>query len=90
MTRRTLLVLTGMSLLVLAISALPQPGFAQSDPLLGTWQLNLTKSKYSPGLAPRSRTVNIIQVEGQNLKFTVTGTDANGNPINIVDTAQPR
>jgi hypothetical protein len=83
MKRRTVLVLTGMMLLSLPIAGLPQPGFAQSDPFLGTWQLNLTKSKWSSG--PRSLTV-IRQAEGQNQKFTVTGTDANGNPINRVDT----
>jgi hypothetical protein len=81
MKRRTVLVLTGMTLLSLAIAGLPQPGFAQSDPQ--TWQLNLTKSKWSSG--PRSLTVT-VQAEGQNQKRTSTGTDANGNPINWVDT----
>jgi hypothetical protein len=26
------------------------------DPILGTWKLNLSKSKYIPGPAPRSQT----------------------------------
>jgi len=72
--------LTGMTLLGLAMVALPQVGFAQSDPWLGTWQLNLAKSKYSPGPPPKSNTAN-IQGEGQNHKITVTGIDAAGNPI---------
>jgi hypothetical protein len=81
MKRRTLLVLTGMSLLGLAIAGLPhQPGFAQSDPFLGTWQMNLAKSKYSSGTAPRSATVN-IQADGQNHKVITTGTGADGNPF---------
>jgi hypothetical protein len=85
MKRRTVLVLTGTTLLALAIAGIPQASFAQSDPLLGTWQLNLTKSKYSPGPPPRSNTTN-IQAEGQGIKVTITGTAANGNPINIAIT----
>jgi hypothetical protein len=82
MNRRTTLMLTGMTL-GLAIAAVPQIAFAQSDPFLGTWQLNLAKSKFSPGPPPRSVTVN-EQAEGQNLKGTFTGTDTSGNPINFV------
>jgi hypothetical protein len=47
MNRRTL---TTMVLLGLAVAtAFPQIACAQTDPFLGTWQLNLAKSKYSPG-----------------------------------------
>ena len=49
MKRRTTNLLTGLTVLGLAVAALPQLGFAQSVPWLGTWQLNLAKSKYSPG-----------------------------------------
>jgi hypothetical protein len=76
--------LTGIPLLGLAIAGLPQRGSAQSDPFLGTWQFNLGKSKYSSD-RPRSGAVN-FQADGQNLKGTFTGTDANGNPINFVIT----
>jgi hypothetical protein len=84
MNRRATLV-TGMTLLGLTIAALPQPGLAQSDPFLGTWHLNLAKSKFNPGPAPRSQTRN-FQAEGQNLKLSITGINANGNPINAVAT----
>jgi len=77
MNRRTTIVLTGMTLL--AIAAFPQASFAQSDPWLGTWQLNLAKSKYSPGPPPKSQTAK-IEAEGQNHKVTVTGIDAAGKP----------
>jgi hypothetical protein len=44
-----------MALLGLVVStALPQAGLAQTN--LGTWKLNLAKSTYSPGPAPRSST----------------------------------
>src|ERR1700693_3491887 len=83
MNRRTL---TTMALLGLAAAtALPQIAFAQTDPFLGTWQLNLAKSKYSPGPPPRSQTLN-IQAEGQGLKAPITGVGADGNPINFTAT----
>jgi hypothetical protein len=54
MNRRTL---TTIALLGLAVAALPQVGFAQSGSLIGTWRLNLDKSKFSPGPPPRSATL---------------------------------
>jgi len=79
MNRRNILIVT--TLLGLAGAGIGQSSFAQqSDPFLGTWQLNLAKSKFSPGPPPRSQT-NTIQAEGQGLKVTATGVDAQGNPI---------
>jgi hypothetical protein len=51
--------------------------FAQSDPFLGTWQLNLGKSRYSPGPQPMNQTVT-IQADGQNHKLVIATTDAAG------------
>jgi hypothetical protein len=85
MTRRTASMLTGMTLLGLAIAAFPQAGFAQSNLEDGIWQLNLAKSKYSPGPPPKSAT-GYIQGEGQNRKATVVGIDAAGNPTTEVYT----
>jgi hypothetical protein len=80
MNRRMTLALTGMTLLGLTIAAFPQVSFARSDPWIGTWQLNLAKSKYSPGPPPKSQTV-YTEAEGQNHKLTVVGINAAGNPI---------
>src|SRR3989442_70870 len=64
MNRRTF---TTTALLGLAVAtALPQAGLAQSNPLIGTWKLNLAKSKYSPGPPPRSGT-SIWEAVGQGL-----------------------
>ena len=79
MNRRTTFTVTGMTLLGLAIAALPQVGFAQSNPLIGAWKLNLDKSKYSSGTAPRSLTLN-YQQDGQNIRNATQGIDAQGNP----------
>src|SRR5580658_533315 len=86
MCRRTKFTLRTMVLLGLAIAtALPQIAFAQTDPFLGTWQLNLAKSKYSPGPPPKSSTVT-VQAVGQNHKLTAVTTDAEGKQTSVENT----
>jgi hypothetical protein len=81
MNRRTL---TTMVLLGLAVAtALPQAGLAQSNPLIGTWKLNLEKSKLTPVTAPRSQTAT-FQQDGQNIKNTNQTIDAQGNATTSV------
>jgi hypothetical protein len=53
------------------------PVHAQTDPAIGTWKLNLTKSTYSPGPPAKSQTVTIAAA-GMGLKISVTGVDATG------------
>jgi hypothetical protein len=80
MTRRSALTLTTIALLGLAVAtALPQIGFAQSDPLIGTWKLNLARSTFSPGPPPRSGTAT-FQAEGRGLRVTLEAIDAQGDP----------
>jgi hypothetical protein len=80
MNRRTL---TTIALLGLAVAtALPHAGFAQSNPWIGTWKTNVAKSTYSPGPPPRSQTVT-YRAEGQGLRLTVEGVDAQGNPAKL-------
>jgi len=50
---------------------------AQTDPLLGTWVMNVAKSHYSPGPPPRNQT-SVYEAAGQGVKVTVTGTSADG------------
>ena len=66
----------GVVVLLLA-TILPQGSFAQDDPLIGTWKLNLAKSTFSPGLAPRSATVRYEPIEN-GLKATTDIVDAQG------------
>ncbi len=57
-------------------------GLAQSkDPMYGVWKLNLTKSKYSPGPAPKELTVT-IEADGPGRKVTVNGVAGDGAPLN--------
>src|SRR5262249_39710413 len=87
MNRRTILSLTTMAMLCLALAfatALPQSGLAQSNPWLGMWKLNLAKSTYPTGQAPRSSTYN-YQLTGGNLTNTVETVDAGGNLVKTVN-----
>jgi hypothetical protein len=50
-----------------------------TDRAIGTWQLDVAKSQYDPGPAPKSLTVTYEKV-GQGLKVTTKGVDGQGNP----------
>jgi len=55
--------------------------FAQTMPLRsGTWKLNVAKSTYDPGPAPRS-SLRIDDAAKDGLKSTVEGVDAKGNKV---------
>jgi hypothetical protein len=49
------------------------------DPAVGTWKLNVAKSKYSPGPAPKSQTLKFEAWDG-GLKLTTDGVDGEGKP----------
>src|SRR5262245_40022613 len=49
-----------------------------SDPRIGTWKLNVAKSKYSPGPAPQSLTVK-VEPAGQGEKVTAEFVNADGS-----------
>ena len=57
-----------------------------SDPRIGTWKLNVAKSKYSPGPAPRSNTLK-VEASGQGEKVTTEGVNAEGGRIAVQYTA---
>jgi hypothetical protein len=83
MTRRTIIMLTGMTLLGLAFAASPQVALAQSDPFDGIWQANLAKSNPGPFAGLKSVT-HYFHGEGQNRRDTEVGIDAQGNPFSVV------
>jgi hypothetical protein len=51
----------GLILLALAITVTLQPQAAKVDPAVGTWKLNVAKSKFKPGPGPQSITVTIAE-----------------------------
>lgn len=50
-----------------------------SDPALGTWTLNLPKSEFNPGPAPKSQTRTYIQ-SAEGVTWTAKGVAADGSP----------
>jgi hypothetical protein len=53
------------------------PSAQMSDPRIGTWKLNVEKSKYSPGPAPQSVMVK-VEPAGQGEKTTTDFVNADG------------
>ena len=50
------------------------------DPLVGTWKLNVAKSKYIPGPGPKSLT-RTVTPEGDKMKYSNEGVAADGSAI---------
>ena len=57
-----------------------------TSPRTGTWKLNLEKSKYNPGPAPKSQTLT-IEPSGQSEKVTSELTGADGARLVVQYTA---
>jgi hypothetical protein len=76
-----------MSVACLALpSLLVSPVAAQSDPQVGVWRLNVSKSTYSPGPAPKTATT-IIEAAGAGTKVIVRQVLADGTTRNWQFTA---
>ena len=59
---------------------------AQADPTIGTWKLNLAKTKYTAGQAPKSTTL-VITAAGQGVRLTSDSVLADGSTRKISYTA---
>jgi len=70
-----------MTVLVIIVVAAAAVGLAaqSADPLLGTWELNVAKSKYRPGPAPKSETRTYV-LAGQGMEASAKGVDGDGDP----------
>jgi hypothetical protein len=51
-----------------------------TDPMNGTWKLNVAKSKFSPGPGPKESTLT-IESAGPGRKVSVTGVAGDGSPV---------
>ena len=65
--------------IVLACAAI---AIAADNPFVGTWKLNLAKSKYASGPAPKGETWK-IEAQDNGQKDTFDGIDANGKPYHV-------
>lgn len=68
--------------LVVTLAAAAYGVQAQSDPMVGTWKLNLAKTKYNAGQAPKSTTL-VIEAAGQGVKLTSNTVLADGSTRKI-------
>lgn len=66
-------------ILAVAVFCLGVPGsmLAQANPAVGTWKLNLEKSKFPTGTAPKSLT-RTVTVDGDNVKYSFEGQGPDG------------
>jgi hypothetical protein len=64
----------------LALAALSLSGAFQQDLVLGTWVLNLEKSSYHSGPAPRSQT-RTYEAVPEGIKATIVTVDPDGQSI---------
>jgi hypothetical protein len=74
---KRVLTFVAMAVLAVAVAATVQ---AQSSPIVGTWKLNVTKSKYDPGPTPKSLTRTVV-ADGDSFKYTFEGVSGDGKPI---------
>lgn len=70
-----MLALVSASCLALGVTVLAQ------DSNIGTWKLNVAKSKFNPGPAIKSQTLKIEPWGADGVTFTSDGMDADGKPV---------
>jgi hypothetical protein len=61
--------------------------WAAADPVIGTWKLNVAKSKYSPGPTPKSATIT-YEASGDGITRTGQTVGADGQTTAFSYTAQ--
>ena len=53
---------------------------AQTEPVMGTWKLDVAKSTYKPGPAPKSSTV-VVDPAGKGIKVAIDSVQGDGSPL---------
>lgn len=72
-------------LVVLAVTAVAVLG---ADNSIGTWKVNIAKSKYTPAPLPVKSLTTVREEAPGGVKVTLTGERADGSPINAGYTAK--
>lgn len=78
-------------LLTLALATLAITSTAAAfaaDNSLGTWKLNVSKCKYSPGPLPVKSLTAVREAAGDGVKVTTTGERSDGTAVNSSYTAK--
>lgn len=74
---------TKLGIAVLSLLVISLALQAADDPLMGTWKLNLSKSKYNPGPPPRSRILKFEPSGSNGIKLTNDGVTAKGEKTHV-------
>jgi len=77
--QKTLRMLLVGTVLAIGLSAVDLAADAP-DPVVGTWTLNVAKSKFNPGPAPKSQT-RTYAATADGITLTLNGIAADGSPI---------
>lgn len=77
MTGRLRALVAAAALIALSASAAPP-----ANPIVGTWRLNLARSTFSPGPAPRSQIRHYVE-SGAGVTLTMTTVAADGRETTI-------
>jgi hypothetical protein len=72
--------LLGYVAVVLLAALASTPAFAQDNPALGTWKLNVAKSKFTGAPAPKELT-RTLAADGDSVKYTFAGTAGDGSSV---------
>jgi len=69
---------------ILAVVAIAATGmvWAQNDPRIGTWALNVAKSKYTPG-PPPAREIRTYTALGHTVNVSVESVDLHGTRVSL-------
>jgi hypothetical protein len=69
-------------IVAIAVFGLGVPGamFAQTNAVVGTWKLNLEKSKYPSGMQPKELT-RTVSADGDTVKYSFEGTGPDGSAL---------
>ena len=78
--RKHILVVMAAMVFVLALATV---AMAADDPFVGTWKLNLAKSKFNPPSSALKSDMVKIEAQDNGLKFTFDRVDVEGKDIHI-------
>jgi hypothetical protein len=75
-----------VALVVMLVAGVASLSAQDKDPRVGTWKLNVAKSKYDPGPAPQGQTLT-VEPSGKGEKLTSEVTTADGKKVTSAYTA---
>jgi hypothetical protein len=78
--KRILLLLAALALSTVAAGTLKAQAMMPANPFLGTWKINLEKSKSTGIAVPKSLTREVVAQDG-GTKFSYKGVSGDGKPI---------